>query len=134
MAAIVWDSKYSVGVKKIDRQHKKVISFINRIYNDGRLPDKAKIDSVLVDLRNYIVTHFTFEEGILKKYNYPEYLEQKKGHNEFTEKFCEFQKTLLTTDKIVEINLFNFIWDWFSKHITGTDSKYTDFLQNKKIH
>jgi hemerythrin len=133
MAAIVWDPKYSVGVKKIDRQHKKVVSFINRIYNEGNLPDKAKVHSVVVDLRDYIVNHFTFEEEILKKYNYPEYLEQKKEHNEFTEKFCEFQKMLLISDKIIEINLFNFIWDWFSTHITGTDSKYTEFLQDKKI-
>ena len=33
MGIIQWDSKYEVNVKKIDRQHRKIVNILNKLYD-----------------------------------------------------------------------------------------------------
>jgi len=57
--------------------------------------------------------------------------EQKEKHSQFIDKLCDFQKDFLKNKKVIKINLFNFVWDWFSIHILGTDRKIGIFLKEQ---
>jgi hemerythrin len=59
---------------------------------------------------------------------YPEYPEQKREHEEFIDRICEFQKEFLKRRPVVLINLFNFVWDWFARHVLEMDKKYQAYF------
>ena len=68
MSIIEWDKKYSVNIRKIDKQHKQIISILNDI-NDLRFQGKPqKIEKIIDDLINYIKHHFSTEEEYLMKH------------------------------------------------------------------
>jgi hemerythrin len=130
---IEWDKKYSVNNRKLDRQHKKIIAILNDIY-DLRVKDKPqKTGKIIDDLLDYIRLHFSTEEELLKKHNYPEFNTHKSEHDNFIRKVCEFQKDYLIYKSLPLVNLFNFVWDWFAHHILEVDMKYKVYLEQKDL-
>ena len=120
---ITWKKKFDTGIKRIDKQHRKIVEILNTLFS---LPDKAdpkEISRVFDDLRNYIIEHFKVEEAYMKTHGYAGLEQQVKEHTFFIDKLCEYQKGFLKHDSFTTINVFNFVWDWFSGHILGTDKK-----------
>jgi len=124
MGIIKWDSKYEVHVRKIDRQHRKIVAILNKLYdlqNTG--VDNRKIQEIFNDLRAYIETHFKTEEEYLKKTGCAELDLQKDQHNAFIDIVCSYQKQYFQEKPLALINLFNYVWDWFANHILSVDKK-----------
>ena len=124
MAIIKWQEKYEVKVKKIDRQHRKIVDILNRLYDMQEIAaDPKKMEKIFDDLRAYIGTHFKTEEAYLKEIGCTEFDHQKEEHNDFIDTVCSFQKEFFQEKPLALINLFNFVWDWFAKHILTVDKK-----------
>ncbi len=124
MGIIQWDSKYEVNVKKIDRQHRKIVAILNKIYDRQEAMAKGNgVQKILDELRGYISSHFKTEEAYLREIECDEYDLQKEEHNAFIEKICSFQQDYYKGKPLALINLFNFVWDWFSHHILTVDKK-----------
>jgi len=129
VSIIEWEKKYSVNVRKLDKQHKKIISILNDILNLDFQKKPQKTEKIIDDLINYIKNHFSTEEEYLRKHNYPDFQAHKLEHEKFTVKVCEYQKDYLLDKSLPTISLFNFVWDWFSQHILVTDKKYQLYLE-----
>jgi hemerythrin len=120
---IVWKKKFDTGIKKIDKQHRKIAEILNTLYSLKDGSDPKKINRVFDDLQNYIIEHFKMEEEYMKTHGYSGLEQQIQEHGAFIDKFCEYQKGFLKYESFITINVFNFVWDWFSGHILGTDKK-----------
>lgn len=120
---IVWKKKFDTGIKEIDKQHRKIVEILNNLFSlkDGENP--KQINQVFEDLRNYIIEHFRAEEEYMETHGYAGLEQQKREHGVFIDKLCDYQKTFLKHGSFTTINVFNFVWDWFSGHILGTDQK-----------
>ena len=120
---ITWKRRFDTGIKEIDKQHRKIVEILNKLFSlkDGENP--RQINSVFEDLRNYIVEHFRAEEAYMETHGYAGLEQQKREHGAFIDKLCDYQKKFLKHDSFTTINVFNFVWDWFSGHILGTDQK-----------
>lgn len=131
---IEWKRSYSVQIRKIDLQHRKVLGIINRLYSmqTNQLPEK-EMQGLFAELRDFIQTHFRDEEELMLRFNYPGYAEQKREHDAFIDIVCEHQKNFLKNRPAVTINLFNSLWDWFAHHIVDLDQKYVPYLQSKGV-
>jgi len=124
MGIIQWDSKYEVDVKKIDRQHRKIVDILNKLYAGQEQIAKGKgMQKILDELRKYIATHFKTEEKYLREIECADYDLQKQEHNAFIEKICSYQQDYFQDKPMAVINLFNYVWDWFSHHILTVDKK-----------
>ena len=124
MGIIKWDSKYEVHVKKIDRQHRKIVDILNKLYDLQEIAaDSQKIEKIFDDLRNYIVEHFKTEEEYLKKIECDGFDRQKEEHNAFIDTICNYQRDYFKEKPLAVINLFNYVWDWFAHHILTVDKK-----------
>ncbi|MBN1685384.1 MAG: hemerythrin family protein [Spirochaetales bacterium] len=124
MGIIRWDSKYEVNVKKIDRQHRKIVDILNKLYDlQENAADQRKIEKIFEDLRAYITTHFKTEEAYLKEIECVEFDQQKKEHNAFIDTVCSYQREYFKEKPLALINLFNYVWDWFANHILTVDKK-----------
>ena len=74
MSFIKWSEDYSVGIEKIDMQHKKLVSYINELHDamkDGQ--SNSVIGDILNKLVKYTKEHFSTEEEYMQKYNYKKY-------------------------------------------------------------
>ena len=134
MAYINWDDKYSVGISKIDEQHKKWIQYLNDLH-DAMKSGKSKdiMNGLLNEMIQYTKTHFSLEEDYLKRYNYPGYTAHIAEHKKFTDKVMEFKSGFNQTGGILSIEVMNFMRDWLIKHIMVIDKQYSPFLMNKGI-
>ncbi len=134
MPLIQWSPSYSVKIGEIDSQHQKLITIINEL-NDAMLKGKAKeILSPLIDgLIAYTQVHFSKEEMLFDKYKYPDTAAHKEEHAAFVKKVSEFREGFKNGNMSLTINIMDFLSNWLTKHICGTDKKYSDFLNKNGV-
>ncbi len=134
MAYIDWNDSFSVGIKEMDNQHKKLIELINQLHEAMRVGQgSSTVSSVISDLADYTVYHFQAEEKLLQTHNFPGYLVQLKSHKGFVEKVQEFQANLTSRKLSMSIEVIQFLKDWLIEHIQGQDMKYGKFLNEKGV-
>jgi hemerythrin len=134
MAFMEWNDSYSVGVKKMDDQHKKLIELINQLHDamkDGK--GNLEVLTVVKGLVDYTVFHFGDEEKLLKDNNYPGILSQETKHKGFVAKVKEFQDDVTSGKLAISMKVNQFLKDWLLEHIVGEDKKYGPYLNGKGI-
>jgi len=134
MALIVWSKDLSVNVSEIDKQHHKLVDFINELH-DAMLKGKSKeiLSGIIKGLADYTVIHFKTEEALLKKYDYPELGIQEKEHALFVKKVSEFQEGFKNDKFGLSIEIMTFLSDWLKNHIKGSDKNYSAFLNKNGV-
>lgn len=134
MALLNWSDNYSVRVREIDTQHKKLIDLINTLH-DGMKSGKGKevLGGILNELVAYTVYHFGFEEKLFDKYGYPETIIHKRNHADLIAQVKKFVDSYNSGDGVLTIELMNFLRDWLTQHIAGSDKKYSDFFNGKGV-
>ena len=129
MPLFTWNESYSVSVKSMDDQHKRLFDLINQLHdamNAGK--GKQMVGLVLKEMLEYTRTHFTAEEKVLERLAYPGLPEQKKEHAIFISKIVEMQKKLESGSLTVSIEASQFLRDWLTNHIMVVDKKYGSFV------
>jgi len=134
MALIDWSSNYSVNVKTMDDQHRKLVNIINEL-NESMKAGRSKevMERVLKGLVDYTVTHFSAEESLLKNNGYPGYANQKNQHEALIKKVSDFQSKYHSGQIVMGVEIMSFLKDWLLNHISGSDKKYGAFLNEKGI-
>lgn len=134
MALIMWDEKLKTNVKECDEQHKKLIALVNELH-DGMKAGKGKdvIGKVLNELLNYTNYHFKTEEAYMQKYNFPEFLNHKREHEDLIRQAKELKERFDRGEVAITVNVMNFLKEWLQSHILGTDKKYGPFLNDKGV-
>ena len=134
MALFEWKNDYSVGIAKIDEQHMELVVFLNELYDSMKAgKGKDTLNAVLKSLMEYTRTHFTTEESLMKLYAYPDYEAHKQKHEKMTQHVLELKKQYDFGQISSPIQIANFLKDWLTKHIQGTDKSYGPFLNAKGV-
>jgi len=134
MALFEWKNDYSVGIAKIDEQHMELVVFLNELYDSMKAgKGKDTLNAVLKSLMEYTRTHFTTEESLMKLYAYPDYEAHKQKHEKMTQHVLELKKQYDSGQISSPIQITNFLKDWLTKHIQGTDKSYGPFLNAKGV-
>ncbi len=93
MGLIQWKKEYEVGMSKIDKQHKKIITILNRIIaRQVKERDDQEIGGILDDLQEYIKEHFRTEEEYMLEHHFSGYEDQRNEHNRFIDRLLNAQK------------------------------------------
>lgn len=128
---INWTDEYIIDGATIDNQHKKLISLINRLYisfNEGKANDE--IGTIIDELIDYTVFHFSTEEDLFEKINFFEKDKHFKQHQDFVEKTKYFRERFLNGEEDLSYEVMAFMRDWLQKHILHSDMKYKPFIYN----
>lgn len=134
MAFLNWTEELSVGIPRIDQQHRKLVSLLNELY-EAMQSGKGRdvLGKVLGELAGYTKTHFAAEEQIMAANGYPELQTHRDKHQKMAQKVMElndqFRKGVLASP----IQITNFLKDWLAKHIMETDRNYGPFLTAKGV-
>ena len=132
MPLIEWNDAFSVGIQKIDEQHKKFFSITNLLFDSMRgAQDRDVVGSVLKELQQYVVYHFKAEESLMKMYNYPNMNAHKQEHDGaihiVNKLVLDYERGIHTVD----IELLKFLSDWIQSHILQVDRKYIPYVRGK---
>jgi hemerythrin-like metal-binding protein len=135
MSAFVWGEKYCLGIEEIDRQHEKLFSLFNQLYDamqEGHGPDV--IDKVLTSVIDYTVYHFGFEEKLLHECGYKEEPAHHAEHLRLTEQAKALAQRLRAGHGDVTVATLQFLGDWLARHILVADRKFVPFLVAQGVH
>ncbi len=134
MEKIVWDDSYSVGVKSIDFQHKKLIDMINSLIDANELKvDSEVISDTLLQITDYADYHFKAEEKLMSEAGYPNLPEHRKEHVFFKKKTVSLLVDTFEAKDSVPEDLLRFLKEWLIDHILKTDMQYKEFFKEKGI-
>lgn len=134
MEMISWNDSLSVKIKSFDDQHKKLIELINQFYANISLATKKEMMlDVIKSLKDYTVLHFTTEERYMKLHGFPGYEAHLNEHKSFIEKVNSFEERYSAGKLVLSVEITNFIKEWVTNHIMGTDKKYSSFLVLKGV-
>ncbi|MBT8126465.1 MAG: hemerythrin family protein [Gammaproteobacteria bacterium] len=136
MAFFEWDEKYSVSVPSIDRQHRDLIDYINKLQTElaSPEPDSMIIEVILNGLIGYTNTHFKYEEMLFSMYKYPETEEHKAAHNRLFETVARFKQRYEEGVPNVGDELLAFLKIWLNHHILKEDMAYSAHMVAKKVN
>ena len=123
-----------VGVLEIDTQHMELINRLNALLAMGHGADSREETQKTLDLlEQYIVKHFSDEEAIQRKNNYPEYEAHKKMHELYIAEFKKLEKEFAESGHSTKftMDLNNSLINWIIKHIKSADVELGKFLKSK---
>ncbi|MGA7723558.1 MAG: bacteriohemerythrin [Ignavibacteriaceae bacterium] len=129
MALFNWSDEYSVGIREIDDQHKKLFDLINQLHSAMKeAKGKSILGKVIKDLISYTEFHFSTEEILLQNCKYPEFQKHKLKHDNFTKKVKEFEQKYLNGGLLLSQEIIQFLRDWLVNHIKESDKEYSLFI------
>lgn len=134
MAFFDWQDEYSVGVRTIDDQHKRLVGYLNDLYEAMRAGQgRDALGEVLNGLVSYTRTHFADEEKFMVAAGYPDYEAHRAKHEKMAAKVASLQEQFKAGAISNPIQITNFLKDWLSRHIMDTDRRYGPYLNAKGI-
>lgn len=126
-----FDEKLITGISDIDEQHKKLFKTIYSLGNENL--DYEKITEILVELRKYVIEHFSTEENYMNNFAYPYFEEHKALHAKFTKDYNDLLLKLadeLSLSSMVP-SLSNLLNSWLKTHYQDADIKMAEFLKER---
>lgn len=127
-----WDSSLEVGIEVIDSQHRRIIDFINELHAAKKDNDPQKVSEVLTGLKEYTISHFSFEEELMAKAGYPLTDAHIRVHRRFSENIdTAIKQHNLGTD--VTSKLLSMLQVWLTNHIKNDDADYAELVK-KQLH
>jgi hemerythrin len=134
MSLVSWSETLSVGIEKIDKEHRGLVDLINLLHSE-MLAGKGKdvLGDVLAKLVTYTKTHFATEETLFRAHAYPQAEPHKKEHELLTQKVLELQRDFNAGKVVLSIPVLHFLRDWLQNHIQKMDMAYRLFFEMKGV-
>ena len=125
MAYMVWSDSLDTGINVIDKQHRRIVEYINALYDAYEAGEKEGAMPVLDRLIHYTMTHFAFEEGVMEEGGYPYLKAHRRVHQLFTKKVGEYLERA-NKGEDVTLALLEMLKRWLVGHIKNDDADYVE--------
>jgi hemerythrin len=137
--ALRWRESFSLNVKDIDDQHKKLFEISSKLNILAPVCSKINFEEeilkVINELKEYALYHFDYEEKLMQKTNFKGFDEHRLEHEDFVISVLKFEQENPNFNKPETVmNLLDFVTGWITAHILKTDMKYKDFFNGKGIY
>jgi hemerythrin len=129
MAYLHWTKDLDTGIDDIDKQHRRIVDYINELNEANDAGELAATEHVLNKLVDYARNHFTAEEELLKKADYPYLKAHKRLHEMFIKRIAEFQHRVSSGENVIP-ELHSMLKTWLVNHIKGDDALYVESVNN----
>lgn len=131
MSLIVWESKYEIGIPEIDAEHRVFVSIIQRIEAALEEGNKDYIIGLIEELLKYAAFHFSSEENIMIREEYPDYHWHKKIHERLLIELRD--KIQIIKFEYIDFSLLlKFLVNWFKSHTITEDKKIAEYIASHK--
>ncbi len=134
METVKWEKRYETGVEDIDLQHHYFLNLINHFIVAIKNKEDVKNLKALGDeLNAYARFHFSSEERMMVKSDYPDYELHKKHHIDLIQKLGIEEYRLVNATHIDDASeVIDFLIQWFINHTTNEDKLFANYLLSKQ--
>ena len=132
MAHIQWSDELNTDIEVIDKQHKRIVGYINALEDVKGKNDRAVEEKVLNELVDYTLSHFAFEESLMEDAGYGFINGHKRVHQLFVKRVSDFMQRFKMGEDVTE-ELLTVLKAWLINHINGTDKQYSRYLIDKGV-
>lgn len=130
---IHWEHDYSIGIKSIDNQHKKLFDLVNKLYDLEESKNiKEEIREILYAFNDYTIVHFRDEEAYMNSIGYPNFEEHKKIHEHIVESLSQIVHTPATLN-IIKSKMRVVAKRVLIDHIVNEDHKIWEYVKKHNI-
>lgn len=123
---LAWSDNYRIGAPAIDEQHQEIFlraaDVIAATTRDGQTLAAMR-------LQRYALTHFSHEEDLMHRLDYPGIAEHLRQHQELTDRLNDISRQI-ANDNMVKAELEEFIAHWLLKHIGTVDTQLAAYLKS----
>jgi hemerythrin len=125
---MLWNKTLETGVTKIDEQHKELFVQAEKLLDRSQ---QQRIPDTLDFLKNYVVRHFTDEEALQKRVNYPKAAQHHNLHVDFVGKFKKLYDEYKTNGEKLSVVLAinSLVVNWLKDHIMVHDKEFCNFYK-----
>ena len=124
MSYIQWSNDLATGIGVIDSQHKRIIHYINQLEDARALNEPQLVGEVLINLTDYTLSHFAFEESLMEDAGYVAAAVHAKTHDSFRDRIHAYNQRFKAGEDVSE-ELSKLLNVWLIEHIASDDSSYT---------
>ena len=128
MALLVWVPELDTGITEIDRQHRRIVDYINKLYELRASPDRDGLGHVIAEMVDYTESHFTFEEDMLENAGYAFLGPHKKVHELFIRRIASLQARFEVGEDVTG-ELHDMLSRWLFNHIRHEDHSYVEIAK-----
>jgi hemerythrin-like metal-binding protein len=130
---IQWSNDFATGIDSIDNYHKSIFSMMNEFYQEMMSGDGGRLAiNLLSKLEREMKAHFADEESHMSRNRFSDAEAHRRTHNAFIDRFPEIRRNLEANDQNGTEKVFNYLVDWWQKHICNDDKAFADFLQKQR--
>ena len=129
---IKWTDDLNTGIEVIDKQHMRIVDYINDLENAHQKQDKEAVRQVLDDLVDYTLSHFAFEESLQEEAGYKYCKPHKKVHELFVRRVNEYMERFKLGDD-VSAEIDRLLSSWLINHIKRDDADYVAAVKANMI-
>ncbi len=129
MAKLVWSSDLNTGIDVIDKQHQRIVEYINELDSARTSGHKREDVGLVIDeMVDYTLSHFAFEESMQEEAHYPFLKAHKKVHELFVSKVANLQERFSLGEDVSE-ELHKMLFTWLYNHIKRDDADYVESVK-----
>jgi hemerythrin-like metal-binding protein len=134
MALITWKPELATGHETIDEQHQSLIDAFNRLHTAMKQgKGKDELGSILVFLKDYTVSHFKMEEGLMDRSAYPGATMHKAIHRELVNQVADLVERFQKGTGVLTLQVMDFLEKWLTDHIQGEDKMLAEHLRKRAV-
>ena len=126
-----WRSEFSIGIEKIDKQHKRLLKQFEglpRLLLVDEEERSAIFKSILMKIVEYLQFHFFTEERLMQDINYPGFEEHKNHHIDIFKKIYILAHNTDKIDSAAMKSIIEFLSEWYRLHFLGMDKEMGDYF------
>lgn len=136
MAFWEWQETYLINISEIDTHHQKLVNLLNNLYHnvfECNISEKQSlIGNALAALIDYSCYHFTAEEGLMLRSEYPGYMSHKEEHEQFKTDIAQLLEENKEGTLVLSFPVLSYLKDWLILHVIHTDKQFGQYF-NKKM-
>jgi hemerythrin len=136
MPFMSWTKEMSVGVAVLDDDHMRLVELLNELHR-GVMAGKtrAALEKVIEQLVDYTRYHFKREETLFTQAGFPGAEEHRHEHEMLLRRALSLQARFENgQSRELSLEALDFLQQWLSGHILGSDREYIPYLHAKGIH
>lgn len=115
--SIAWRDQFRVDIPQVDAEHKRLFSLVKSLSLESA-------DETVEELLEYVVLHFTNEQGLMERSGYPAFDQHLKLHEEFGAHVADFLGSgeAWSEERVQELR--RFLNRWLIGHILTHDLRF----------
>jgi hemerythrin len=123
-----WTEQLATHIEQIDEQHQGLFDCLAELENAIKEGSVLYAVYATTRLRIYVRDHFTAEEKMMRRNNYPDLEQHIAEHQAFRDRLEDLTQRSVRED--VSLEMVDFLSGWLANHIGKVDMQYVPYVSH----